>query len=50
MRVNEILSESQELDEAPVGFIKQGLRKVGAKAAAKVGMKGTAASLANKVT
>lgn len=49
MRVNEILLESQELDEAPVGFIKQGLRKVGAKAAAKVGMKGTAASLANKV-
>lgn len=49
MRVNEILSESQELDEAPAGFIKQGLRKIGAKAAAKVGMKGTAASLAGKV-
>lgn len=45
MRVTEITS-SDNLQEAPAGFIKQGLKKLGAKAAGAVGMKGTAAGLA----
>ena len=44
MRVTEIISEN-EIQEAPAGFIKQGLKKIGAKAAGAVGMKGTAAGL-----
>lgn len=44
MRVTEITS-SDNLQEAPAGFIKQGLKKLGAKAAGAVGMKGTAAGL-----
>ena len=44
MRVHEITS-SDNLKEAPAGFIKQGLKKLGAKAAGAVGMKGTAAGL-----
>ena len=38
MRVHEITS-SDNLKEAPAGFIKQGLKKLGAKAAGAVGMK-----------
>ena len=45
MRVHEITS-SDNLQEAPAGFIKQGLKKLGAKAAGAIGMKGTAAGLA----
>lgn len=44
MRVTEITS-SDNLQEAPAGMIKQGLKKLGAKAAGAVGMKGTAAGL-----
>lgn len=51
MRVTQVLEQAnpKKIDEAPVGAIKQGLRKLGAKAAAKVGMKGTAMGLAGKV-
>lgn len=51
MRVTQVLEQqnTKKVDEAPVGAIKQGLRKLGAKAAAKVGMKGTAMGLAGKV-
>jgi hypothetical protein len=44
MRINE-LSIQDDLDEAPVGLLKQIGRKIGAKAAGAVGMKGTAAKL-----
>ena len=49
MRLIDITSTDSDLNEAPAGFFKQGLKKIGAKAAAKVGMKGTAASLAQQV-
>ena len=45
MRVQDIIAENKELDEAPVGLLKQVGRKLGAKAAGAVGMKGTAAKL-----
>ena len=44
MRVQDIIAE-KEIDEAPVGLLKQMGRKIGAKAAGAVGMKGTAAKL-----
>ena len=44
MRVQDIIAE-KEIDEAPVGLLKQIGRKIGAKAAGAVGMKGTAAKL-----
>lgn len=44
MRVQDIIAE-KEIDEAPVGLLKQVGRKLGAKAAGAVGMKGTAAKL-----
>ena len=44
MRVQDIIAE-KEIDEAPVGLLKQLGRKIGAKAAGAVGMKGTAAKL-----
>lgn len=48
MKVTQIIAE-EKIDEAPVGAIKQGLRKMGAKALAKVGAKDTAAGIAGKV-
>lgn len=44
MNIHEIISE-KEIDEAPVGLLKQIGRKIGAKAAGAIGMKGTAAKL-----
>ena len=44
MRVQDIIAE-KEIDEAPVGLLKQMGRKIGAKAAGAIGMKGTAAKL-----
>lgn len=44
MRVQDIIAE-KEIDEAPVGLMKQIGRKIGAKAAGAIGMKGTAAKL-----
>lgn len=49
MKVYDIICEKKELDEAPAGMISQGFRKLGAKAAAKLGMKGTAGKMATKV-
>lgn len=50
MKVSQIVVESrkQTTNEAPVGKIKQGLTKFGAKAAAKLGAKDTALGLAGK--
>jgi hypothetical protein len=45
MRVQDIIVENKDLEEAPVGLLKQVGRKIGAKAASAVGMKGTAAKL-----
>jgi len=45
MNIHEIIAEKENLDEAPVGLLKQVGRKLGAKAAGAVGMKGTAAKL-----
>jgi hypothetical protein len=47
MNIHEIIAE-EKIDEAPAGFIKQGLRKLGAKAAGAVGAKGKAAELTGK--
>ena len=44
MRVQEIIAD-KEIEEAPVGLLKQVGRKLGAKAAGAIGMKGTAAKL-----
>lgn len=48
MNVYDIVSQNEQLDEAPVGSIKQGLRRVGAKAAGAVGMSRTAGNLGAK--
>lgn len=48
MNIQDILSESNQLDEAPVGMARQALRRVGAKAAGAVGMQRTAGSLSGK--
>lgn len=48
MKVTQIIAEEQ-LDEAPVSGIRQGLRKIGAKALAKVGAKDAAMGMAKKV-
>lgn len=48
MRVTDIILEANQLDEAPAGLIGQGLKRVGAKLAGAVGMKGTAAGLTGK--
>jgi len=50
MKITQIVSEDvkQPTNEAPVGGIKQGLTKLGAKVAAKVGAKNTAMGLAGK--
>lgn len=48
MRVNDIILETVQVDEAPAGMIGQGLKRVGAKLAGAVGMKGTAAGLSGK--
>ena len=45
MKIYHIISDSKNIDEAPVGVLKQMGRKLGAKAAGAVGMKGTAAGL-----
>jgi len=45
MNVYEIISEKQDLEEAPAGVFKQMGRRVGAKVAGAVGAKGTAAGL-----
>lgn len=45
MNIHEIIAEKQEIEEAPVGLLKQVGRKLGAKAAGAIGMKGTAAKL-----
>ena len=45
MNIYEIIAEKENIDEAPVGLLKQVGRKLGAKAAGAVGMKGTAARL-----
>ena len=46
MRIVEITTKDSDLSEAPAGMFKQGLKKLGAKAAGAIGMKGTAAGLA----
>jgi hypothetical protein len=48
MRVNDIILETTLTNEAPAGLIGQGLKRVGAKLAGAVGMKGTAANLTGK--
>jgi hypothetical protein len=48
MKINEI-NGKKPVSEAPVGAIKQGLKKFGAKALAKVGAKDTALGLAGQV-
>ena len=48
MKVYDIICETNDLNEKPVGGFTQGLRKLGAKAAAKIGMKGTAGKMATK--
>jgi hypothetical protein len=48
MRVSDITSTSTRIDEAPAGMIGQGLKRIGAKVAGAVGMKGTAAGLTGK--
>jgi hypothetical protein len=48
MRVNDIILETTLTNEAPAGLIGQGLKRVGAKLAGAVGMKGAAASLTGK--
>jgi hypothetical protein len=48
MQINDIISERNPMDEAPAGLIGQGLKRVGAKVAGAVGMKGAAASLTGK--
>lgn len=48
MKIYDIVTEST-LDEAPVSGIKQGLKKFGAKALAKVGAKDTAMGMAGQV-
>lgn len=45
MKVNEITSNRHQLTEAPAGMMAQGARRIGAKLAGAVGMKGTAAGL-----
>lgn len=45
MKVYDIVSEDQNITEAPAGILKQVGRKIGAKAAGAIGMKGTAAGL-----
>ena len=47
MKINDILVEN-EIDEAPAGMVGQAARKVGAKVAGKLGMKGVAGNLATK--
>ena len=48
MRISDITSTSTRIDEAPAGMIGQGLKRIGAKVAGAVGMKGTAAGLTGK--
>ena len=48
MKIYDIVTEDK-IDEAPVSGIKQGLKKFGAKALAKVGAKDTAMGLAGQV-
>lgn len=48
MKVTQIIAE-ENLDEAPVSGIRQGLRKIGAKTLAKVGAKDAAMGMAKKV-
>lgn len=48
MRILEVLEESRT-DEAPVGGIRQGLRKLGSAAAGAVGATGLSANLSGKV-
>lgn len=48
MKIHELIAESR-VDEAPVGAIKQGLKKFGAKALAKVGAKDTAMGMAGEI-
>lgn len=45
MRIYDIINEDEPVAEAPAGMLKQVGRKLGAKAAGAVGMKGTAAGL-----
>ena len=45
MKIYDIVAEEKDLSEAPAGMLKQVGRKLGAKAAGAVGMKGTAAGL-----
>ena len=47
MNIHEIISE-EKIEEAPAGMLGQIGRKIGAKAAGAVGMKGKAAELSNK--
>jgi hypothetical protein len=48
MRVFDIITENKKIDEAPVGAVRQGLRRLGAKAAGAVGMSRTAGNLGAK--
>lgn len=47
MNIHEIIAE-EKIDEAPAGALRQMGRKLGAKAAGAIGMKGTAAELGGK--
>lgn len=43
MKINEILTESSELDEAPMGFVNRGMRKLGTGVVSRIpGMKNVA--------
>lgn len=48
MNVYDIIAEKKDLDEAPVGALKQMGRRIGSKAAGAVGMKQTAGNLKGK--
>ena len=48
MNVYDIISEKKDINEAPVGTLKQMGRRIGAKAAGAVGMKQTAGNLKGK--
>lgn len=49
MKVNEIVAESKDIDEAPVGALRQAGRKMAARGLAKIGMKGKAGQIATRV-
>lgn len=48
MRVEQIISEKSDVNEAPAGMIRQMGRKIGSRALAQVGAKGAAMKMAGK--